>query len=270
MTGFPRFGYVGGGNYPLKYVSDRVTSEVAGNALLKDNFTAHHTDTSQRMCLAGLISAKKPGGSLKRFQGYLGDVYLQHFSPGQLPCKIASYIIEFNKPDGAVDELFMEAEDGALGGTASVDNSLGDDSGDSVKLVAQWDYVHEWKSSVLSVLSKGRYLFAARIKDLNQVTDDVRISVWNNDDSKFLNEENDWVYFTATGSFLWYGVIFDLTSLEDGDAVYFRVQKTTTNTNSVWVDVFAYFPLSDGMNMPLDLAHNFLRFNGQKFKIVPK
>jgi len=113
-------------------------------------------------------------------------------------------------------------------------------------------------------------LFAARIKDLNQVTDDVRISVWNNDDSKFLNEENDWVYLTATGSFLWYGLIFDLTSLEDGDAVYFRVQKTTTNTNSVWVDVFAYFPLSDGMNMPLDLAHNFLRFNGQKFKIVPK
>lgn len=266
-SSFPRFGYVGGQTYPQKCVADNTLSEAFNYTDLKDNFGIQFDpDVATKKCLCGMAFKTKPDGTLKRFQNYEAGFYYQDANPNQLPFEFIYYMVEFL----TVADLHFEAEDGAIGGSASVDNSLGDDSGDSVKLIAQWDYVHEWMSDALAKLPKGKYLFAARIKDLNQIASEVQMSVWNNSDLRYLNEEMDWITFAVTGSFLWYGVLFDMTDEEDGDAVYFRIRKATATSNSVWVDEWIYLPMSDGINMPLDLAHNFLRHHGQKFKVIPK
>ena len=165
--------------------------------------------------------------------------------------------------------LFKEAEDATLSAGAAIDTTQTDDSGDSVVLDAESEYAR-YTFTGLTDLPAGRYLAFFRIKDTNQVSNDLALRVYNETDSRFLNEENDVVYTTATSSFAYYSLVFDITEDDEGDTLYVQVQKATANTNSIYVDYFLIVPITDGESLPQDLAHSAMRTFEKEVKVYPR
>ena len=167
-------------------------------------------------------------------------------------------------PFSKVSNLFKEAEDATLGGGATIDTTQTDDSGDSVVLDESGEYV-EYSLVAGSDLPFGRYLCFYRIKDSNQVADDVQLEVISAGD--FLNEENDVVYKTASSSFAYYGLIFDIPEDKNGETVYIRCKKHTTDPNTIYIDYILIVPITDGESLPQDLAHNAMRTFTKRYKV---
>ena len=119
-------------------------------------------------------------------------------------------------------------------------------------------------------LPNGRYLLLARIKDTAQVASDVGMQVYNDDDSLFLNEANAEVAKTATASFAFYQLVFDITSADAGNPVSFRVKKLTATANVIYVDYFLIVPISNGESWAQDLSHSILRRIGTSRKLFKR
>ena len=77
-------------------------------------------------------------------------------------------------------------------------------------------------------LPVGDYIFFARLKDTNQVTNDGGFEVWNETDSTFLKTSET---KTLTASYAMYTMSFSVASDDVGDSIRFKVYKATATTN---------------------------------------
>ncbi|AKB77928.1 hypothetical protein MSHOH_1445 [Methanosarcina horonobensis HB-1 = JCM 15518] len=85
------------------------------------------------------------------------------------------------------------------------------------------------------MLPTGNYTMFARIKDSNQVTDDLILDVYDRDGSY-----NPTLTTTATSSFKIYTLNFEISSSEAGHRILFEVFKNKTSTNNIYVDFLSY------------------------------
>jgi len=112
---------------------------------------------------------------------------------------------------------------------------------------------------VSNYLPEGKYLLVWRLKDTDQVASDVNIRSYNNTESEYRNQENANKLETLSSSFGYDVLIVDIMNDDSGDHINHIITKNTATENTILVDYFLIVPISDGMNLPLDLAHNPLR-----------
>lgn len=152
-------------------------------------------------------------------------------------------LVKFDLPIGAktgVETLFTEAEDEDLNGGADTED-LGDDSGTSARLNAQNESV-SWQVGD-GALSAGRYLALFKIKDTDQIADDVWTKVERDDTWAKLNIEQGDITWTVEGVYKIYEMVFDVPEDFPSDtSVNMRVQKLTTTSNTIYVDWFRIIP----------------------------
>jgi len=169
-------------------------------------------------------------------------------------------------PFSQVAYLFKEAESATIESGGSIDTSQTDDSGDSVLLDAQYDCVY-YAFTAGTDLPLGRYLVFVRAKDTNQVSNDLKFWFKNVTDDRWVSQENAAVFKTLTASFAYYSVIIDLTDDDNGDTIYLKVEKNTSNANNIYADYFLIVPIGNGESWPQDLAHNAMRSVSKQRKI---
>lgn len=179
-----------------------------------------------------------------------------------LPQTVFLAITPFSK----VSNLFKEAEDATLLNGATVDTTQSDDSGDSVLL----DSDGERCKYTFSDLPVGRYIAFVRAKDTNQISNDLEFSVYNRTDGRYISEEGEATFETLTGSFAYYGRVFDITEDDIGDELELFTEKATANANSIYIDYFLIIPIGNGESWPQDLAHNAMRTFEKEVKVYPR
>jgi len=140
-------------------------------------------------------------------------------------------------------------------------------SGNSaVILDAQGDQVR-FKFTGIDDLPKGRYIAFIRAKDTAHAGNDFRVVIFPEGIARYLNEENGHVYKTITGSYSYYGYVFDLTDDEEGLTIAIEVYKNTTSVNSICVDYCLIVPIGNGESWPQDIAHNVMRTASVKYRV---
>ena len=162
--------------------------------------------------------------------------------------------------------LFKEAEDASLGGGATIDTTLGDDSGDSVVLDGDQENVRYQLNPIDNYLPQGRYIVFVRAKDTNHL-EDIYIRVYNLTDSRYLNEENDIKRVAFGEDFAYYYTVFDVTPDDEGDNVEIRVHKMDAETDVNYIDYFLIVPIGNGESWPQDIAHNAMRTASVKYRV---
>lgn len=256
-----RFGYPG--DAESHGIGDDDLNLTGSNTTLSDNFIVAFDNAGTAM-LGFVFTNIQPDTHFQASDG--GDLIIEDYTPAKYAsAEIVVGLVTFSR----VVSLYTEAEDETLGGGAGTSDE-GDDSGESAELDAQNETVTWTLNPINNYLPKGRYLALFRIKDANQVADDVGLRVYNDSDSTYLNEENAQTTKTATASFAYYQTIFDIDGDDLGDSVSLRVIKVTATANTIYVDYFLLVPLGNGESWPADLAHNFLRKLGSQRKIFDR
>lgn len=250
-TTVARFGYAGNSK-----IGDSDLSLTGYNYTMSDNFMMGFDDAGQLNLLV-VGSNKKPAASPARLSAYSGgDLYHEDLAPADI--EDTEFYVEVI-PFSLAANLFKEAEDATLGGGATAEADAGASGGQVAYLNAQNEYVQWSLADVLTKLPMGRYILFFRIKDTNQVANDLYFYVYNVSDSKYLNEDNTYVYQTVTAAFVYYGLIFDLTSNESGNTVFFEATKSKADANAISIDYFLIVPIGNGESWSQDLAHSALR-----------
>jgi len=253
-----RFGFIGD-----DLVGDDDLDISANNTTMSDNFTVGFDNTGGGY-LAIMGSSKKPSSYFRTYQGR--NIYIYYITTSNYQnFKVYLGLTPFTQ----ISNLFKEAEDATLGGGATVDTTQTDDSGDSVLLDAQNEYVKYIVTSITD-LPRGRYIAFVRAKDTNQISNDLRMWIYNATDGRYLHEENDVIRFTLAGTFDYYGTIFDITDDEQGDTIDIYCGKDTSTANSIYVDYFLIIPITNGESWPQDLAHNALRTFTKRRKVYER
>ena len=236
----------------------------ANNTTMTDNHIIAFNDAGNAVLIVVALN-QKPAAGNKRFRSWMGDtIEVEQIADADIQAT-TMYIglIPFSK----IANLFKEAEDAVQSTGVTVDTTQTDDSGDSVVLDAQSEFV-EYQITGITDLPKGRYIMFVRAKDSAQVADDLHLVVFKeNGGVTYLNEENADTFHTLTSSFAYYGIVFDITENEDGDLIHLRARKDTATTNTIWIDYFLIFPISNGKSWPQDIAHNALRTFTKKYKV---
>ena len=157
--------------------------------------------------------------------------------------------------------LYEEAEDGTLFVGATIDTGQTDDVGNSVLLDAQSEGVRI-DLTAGTYIWNGRYKCVIRVKDTAQITNDLGLRVQNTTDSEDRNADMGIIYRTATSSFAYYEIVFDVREddVTGGDNIRIFMRKEQTDTNSIYVDYFLILPLFNGWDWPGDLASARMNF----------
>lgn len=152
-----------------------------------------------------------------------------------------------------------EAEECTLIGGATIDTSLTDDSGDSVKLSAQYDGC-KFSLTAGQDIPIGRYFVVIRAKSSVGVTKDLGITVWNVQEERHVSCPPGEIGTTPGTEWCYLSIVADIDDYCDGDDIVFQVRKLTTEANDIWVDYIALVPVANVL-IPFaqDVAHNFLR-----------
>lgn len=231
------------------------------NTTMGDNFMIAFDDAGVAALMV-LVSNEKPDTRMEAEDG--GDLNFRDHLPADLDnLKIFYAIIPFP----LIANVFAEAEDEETDGTIEADGTAS--GGQRVMLNAFNEYVH-WEWVAGTDLPIGRYLSIFRMKDLNQVFQDIRIGVWNATAGTFMNEENDNVFITLTGAWKYYQCVFDITEDDVGDTCRPYVVKRTGGANEVYVDHFLIIPIGNGESWPQDLAHSALRGRRQLKRVFER
>ena len=258
-----RFGYVG--DAEVHGIADVDLHKTADNTTLSDNFLIRF-DNDQDPIIGFMACSEKPNGATnKHFRAdQWGYISIRDIASSDVHIiKVFIGLIPFSQ----ISNLFKEAEDATLGSGATVDTTQDDDSGDSVLLDAQGEYVR-YVFSGINDLPSGRYIAFIRAKDSSQVADDLQLQVYNETDGRYLNEEKGDVHQTLTADFAYYGVIFDITDDDDGDTIRIDAMKDTADSNNIWIDYFLIVPIGNGESRPQDLAHNAMRSLAKQRKMI--
>jgi len=85
-------------------------------------------------------------------------------------------------------------------------------------------------------LLAGDYMMFARVKTTNSVTDDILMSVNNTTDATTLSS----VTFTGTTEYAYYTLDFTIGATDSGDQIEFKLNKTTSTANSIYVDFIGF------------------------------
>ena len=158
-------------------------------------------------------------------------------------------------------KCFFEAEDAIISAGAEVDTSLDDDSGESIRLDAEGDYV-SLSLEGGSDLPVGRYKLALRAKqsgDPTSITGDLALSVRNLSDGKDMLLPPGVKTLTPGNEFGYYYADLEITGLDEGDQIEVKVEKATSAENIIWVDYLVLIPVANGVDWPQDITHNAMR-----------
>ena len=165
--------------------------------------------------------------------------------------------------------FLTEAELAALSAGAEVDTGLVDDSGDSVLLSSQGDWVALYLTGG-SELPPGRYKLFLRAKQEGDAEGDLGLSARNLTDGRDLAVPPGQVAATPGQEFSYLVLPFEVREADEGDTLELKAEKLTAAANSIWVDYFAIIPVADGWRRPQDIAHNAMRPVELAFTIVPR
>ena len=255
-----QWGYAGNNKF-----ADETMSLIADNPTLDDNFLTLFDDGGDPI-ISVMGSNMLPNSDYT--DAYIsGEGYARWRRYSSSILKDLKQIYGTTQFDAIVD-LFDEAEDTDWSATASVVADVLASSGEAVMLDAQWEQVRYYKTT----LPEGTYLAFVRVRDINQVADDIGIDVYNNDDSVYRNEENIVVEFTAVdGNYAFYSLFFQITDkdITGGDQIRVRVTKRQAGANEIYVDYIGVFPIGNGEDWAQDMAHGFLydQKNARRFEV---
>jgi len=245
-----RFGYAGDDE-----IGDDDINESGINTTLSDNFMIAFDDEGDAV-LAGYTVNKKPTGTARFWANDGGELFFDNVDQADLlSTKFWLYIVPFND----VANLFVEAEDATLGGGASVVVDAAASDGQAVKIDQTVNRFCRYDITAGTTLPAGRYLAVYRARQVD--VEDAKIYAFNITDSEYRNKEGTMVKIILTGSYSYYRVFFDIfdEDVSGGDTIALFFEKDDADTDEIRIDYFLIIPLSDGMNLPLDLAHNPLR-----------
>jgi hypothetical protein len=247
-----RFGYVG--NAETYGVGDDDLNLNAANATMTDCFLVAFDDVGTA-ALAFIGANQTPssafqatdGGNLYVIDTVSTDVSTTKFFVGLVPFTNIAY-------------TFKEAELATLVGGATAENDVTASGGQVAYLNAQSEYAY-WRIVAGTHLPAGRYIVLFRVKDTNQVANDLRFYVYNSSDLCYRDEPNTYRYVTCAAAWGFFKLVFDITSADVSgtDNIDLLVEKFYANANAISVDYFLIVPLGNGSDFPQDQAHNALR-----------
>ena len=259
VSGF-RWSYVG--DAATLGIGDQDFQVNITNTTMSDNFLMQFDDAYSDV-IVYMSSNQKPSGDSQAFVYETLSIGLQSLASSDFT---STRILIGLVPYQDVDKLFQEAEDGTTTGTDDVSDGTAS-GGYKVELDAQNEYVYVPLTGITDIPA-GRYRLVARMKDSAQVTDDAEIYVYNNSDSRYMNEYRAEETHTLTSSWAFYSCIFDVTSDDSSDTIRLYIKKSTVTTNTIDVDYFIIFPISDGDSMVQDIAHNEMKTIDIGFRIL--
>lgn len=85
-------------------------------------------------------------------------------------------------------------------------------------------------------LPDGDYKLFVRVKDTNQVADDVKLEVYNVTDASSVASSTH----TATATYSYFVLDVTTDSTEDGDSIRFSCEKATATANSISIDFIGF------------------------------
>lgn len=128
--------------------------------------------------------------------------------------------------------MVTEAEHTTVSAGVSIDRNLTNDSGDSMTL----DFENEWVKYDFvagSYLLPGKYKTLVRAKDLNQVKDDFVFVFKDFTNEADLSERK---FITLGSEFAQYTIDFEIEEEDLMNSVGFWIYKGTQITNTIWID----------------------------------
>jgi len=250
------------GDADTEGVGDYDLTLTVTNNTLTDNFMMKFDDAGQTV-IGYMATNEKPAAGSTAFESSGGEelslrsIAIADFEDTEVYVGLTPY--------PHVSSLFVEGESATHNGTNVVDATCS--NGMMVELDAQDEYTYHLLTGI-NEISVGRYRFIARLKDTNQIADDVEMWVYNQDDSEYINVERDIVTFTATSGYTFYSIVFYVSDVDSGDALRFYVNKGTGTANTLKVDYLLIVPISDGRSLVQDIAHNEMRKLDQGWRLT--
>jgi hypothetical protein len=244
-----RFGYAG--DVDTLGIADTDLSIGLQNMTMTENYMLVD-DVEVSNVIAFLAMRRKPGTRFD-IDSSLAGMDLNDVYPSRFPLEFGMGLL--NYPSGVLANLFTEAEADYHTGTEVYDATASNNY--RVDLDAQDEAASH--NIGASGIAPGRYLAVIRIKDSNNVWEDCQLRVQRNDTWAYLNQENTTKYHTLTSSWAYYFMIFQVPDDIGSALVITYVIKRWTDTNTISVDYFKVFPITNGMNFTQDHAHSYLR-----------
>lgn len=260
----PRWGYCGD-----DLIGDGDLDIEPQNTTMTDNFMLMFDDDGPAV-IAFMGCRLEPLYFLNIAVTVLGNALMVPVSYNMTHLKTVEFSVGLI-PFALIANLFEEAEDATLGGGASVETDAAASGGDAVMLDAQWESVR-YEFTGDTELPQGRYLCMARIRDINLVSGDVGLLAYNATDSnRYISQENETEFFTATATYAFYGMVFDIGEWDgSGDTLNVRVRKELATANEIYVDYFLIIPIGNGQGWPQDQAHAAARLANRERRIFEK
>jgi hypothetical protein len=139
--------------------------------------------------------------------------------------------------EGSSEGQFWEAEDCNFNYRAVDTPSSDSTQGQKVVATGPWSGTVAQLTQNDMILPAGEYTMFARLRDSNQITDDVSLTVINATDNTYPGAGTT---YTLSASYAIYTLDFTIDDEDAGDTIRFFVQKETTTTNDVDIDFFGY------------------------------
>lgn len=138
------------------------------------------------------------------------------------------------------------------------------------RLNADGEYVRSknfWDATARS-WQAGTYIIWWRFWD-NTGAGTIKLSAYNDSEAEACPGGDEWSFSPNGGAdFSWYAQVFQVKPGWEDDTIYGKCELDVAGGNVVYVDQCVMFPVSNGHNRPLDLAHQAMR--SQRLEYVPK
>lgn len=198
-----------------------------------------------RRTLSGTILGTNKFTIERYFEYMLGETVLFCLGPRQMAtyAKIVGYSVPTTKAsvqpvhidivyEGHVVGQFWEAE------SKNVSGAIGTDTSATMDKSVRFNAVNEMVRATINqddiILPAGNYRVFARVKDLLQISNDLKLEVYNQTDSVSIASGTQ----TTASSYAIFTLDFTIDSADVGDVIRFDVSKSTSTANDIDVDFF--------------------------------
>jgi len=258
-----------GGDAELEKIADAdLTINADAQNTQSDNFTVALDEGVAYMLFFAFL--KKPTGTWSYWTNRYYDTY---FYAGFADMKEGENEFYYGViPFSLSANLFREAEycfdQGWYGATPpdKFDPGVGE-SATVVRFDAQNENIF-YQFVGVTDLPVGRYFALIRSYGVGAVQN-YRVRAWcTAAGGYFLNQEKAWVTKQAqNAAWTYHGIIFDITTEEDGDTIQIEAEQNNAGPNTVYIDYILLIPISNGESWPQDLSHSALRGRDQNKKV---